>query len=97
MRILRVARARPNFMKAAPLLRALSRTPGAHQTLLHIGQHYDSAMADIFFQQLGMPQPDANREVGSESHTRQTAEIMTRLEPVGLWSVSRTGLSSMEI
>jgi UDP-N-acetylglucosamine 2-epimerase (non-hydrolysing) len=82
MRILHVVGARPNFMKAAPLLRALSAKPGVHQTLIHTGQHYDSAMSDVFFHQLAMPQPDANLEVGSGSHARQTAEIMTRLEPL---------------
>jgi len=82
MHILHVVGARPNFMKAAPLLRALSAKLGVRQTLIHTGQHYDSAMSDVFFQQLGMPQPDANLEVGSGSHARQTAEIVTRLEPV---------------
>lgn len=82
MRILHVVGARPNFMKAAPLLRALSARSGVHQTLIHTGQHYDSAMSDVFFHQLAMPNPDANLEVGSGSHARQTAEIMTRLEPL---------------
>jgi len=81
MHILHVVGARPNFMKAAPLLRALSTKPATRQTLIHTGQHYDSAMSDVFFHQLAMPQPDANLEVGSGSHARQTAEIMTRLEP----------------
>jgi UDP-N-acetylglucosamine 2-epimerase (non-hydrolysing) len=82
MHILHVVGARPNFMKAAPLLRALSAKPAARQTLIHTGQHYDSAMSDVFFHQLAMPQPDVNLEVGSGSHARQTAEIMTRLESV---------------
>lgn len=69
-------------MKAAPLLRALSAKPGVRQTLVHTGQHYDAAMSDVFFAQLEMPQPDMNLEVGSGSHARQTAEIMTRLETV---------------
>jgi len=81
MHILHVVGARPNFMKAAPLLRALSAKPAARQTLIHTGQHYDSAMSDVFFHQLAMPQPDVNLEVGSASHARQTAEVMTRLEP----------------
>jgi UDP-N-acetylglucosamine 2-epimerase (non-hydrolysing) len=80
MHILHVVGARPNFMKAAPLLRALSAKPAARQTLIHTGQHYDSAMSDVFFRQLAMPQPDVNLEVGSGSHARQTAEVMTRLE-----------------
>jgi UDP-N-acetylglucosamine 2-epimerase (non-hydrolysing) len=82
MHILHVVGAQPNFMKAAPLLRALSAKPAARQTLIHTGQHCDSAMSDVFFHQLAMPQPDLNLEVGSGSHARQTAQIMTRLESV---------------
>jgi len=83
MHILHVVGARPNFMKAAPVLRALAArdTP---QTLVHTGQHYDVSMSDVFFQQLGMPAPDFNLAVGSGSHAGQTAEIMIRLEPVVL-------------
>jgi UDP-N-acetylglucosamine 2-epimerase (non-hydrolysing) len=81
MHILHVVGARPNFMKAAPVLRAL-RDRGAPQTLVHTGQHYDANMSDIFFKQLEMPAPDLNLEVGSGSHARQTADIMTRFEPV---------------
>src|SRR6266478_4565669 len=58
MHILHVVGARPNFMKAAPVLRALATHAGVQQTLVHTGQHYDAAMSDVFFQQLGMPQPD---------------------------------------
>lgn len=71
-------------MKAAPVLSALAARPNVRQTLVHTGQHYDAAMSDVFFSQLGMPQPDLNLAVGSGSHARQTAEIMTRLEPVML-------------
>lgn len=70
-------------MKAAPVLRALQQK-GAKQTLVHTGQHGDANMSDVFFSQLGMPQPDVNLEVGFGSHARQTAEIMTRFEPVVL-------------
>jgi UDP-N-acetylglucosamine 2-epimerase (non-hydrolysing) len=84
MHILHVVGARPNFMKAAPVLRALAALKGCKQTLVHTGQHYDANMSDVFFQQLGMPQPDINLEVGSGSHSRQTAEVMTRFEPVVL-------------
>jgi UDP-N-acetylglucosamine 2-epimerase (non-hydrolysing) len=52
------------------------------QTLIHTGQHYDANMSDVFFEQLGIPAPDVNLAVGSGTHARQTAEIMTRLEPV---------------
>lgn len=76
--------ARPNFMKAEPVLRALARRPGIHQPLVHTGQHYDPNMSDVFFQQLGMPVPDINLGVGSGSHAQQTAEIMSRFEAVVL-------------
>jgi UDP-N-acetylglucosamine 2-epimerase (non-hydrolysing) len=52
------------------------------QTLIHTGQHYDANMSDVFFEQLGIPAPDVNLAVGSGTHARQTAEIMTRFEPV---------------
>lgn len=82
MKILHVVGARPNFMKAAPVLRALFRYPELQQKLVHTGQHYDSTMSEVFFDQLAMPKPDYNLEVGSGSHAWQTAEIMTRFEPV---------------
>lgn len=82
MHILHVVGARPNFMKAAPVLRALGNLGGTKQTLVHTGQHYDANMSDVFFSQLEMPAPDVNLGVGSGSHARQTAEIMTRFEPV---------------
>ena len=69
-------------MKAAPVLRALSGRPGIRQTLVHTGQHYDAGMSDIFFRQLGMPEPDVNLAVGSSSQAQQTADVMSRLEPV---------------
>jgi UDP-N-acetylglucosamine 2-epimerase (non-hydrolysing) len=84
MRILHVVGARPNLMKAAPIFRALAKQPRAQQSLIHTGQHYDVNMSGAFFPQLGIPAPDANLEVGSGSHARQTAEIMTRFEPVVL-------------
>jgi UDP-N-acetylglucosamine 2-epimerase (non-hydrolysing) len=71
-------------MKAAPVLRALGNLSGVRQTLVHTGQHYDANMSDVFFSQLEMPAPDVNLEVGSGSHARQTAEIMTHFEPVVL-------------
>ena len=86
MQILHVVGARPNFMKAAPLLRALASRSGVWQTLVHTGQHYDVNMSAVFFQELGMPQPDVNLQVGSSSQARQIAEIMIRIEPVLLES-----------
>ncbi len=82
MHILHVVGARPNFMKAAPVLAALSKCESVRQTLVHTGQHYDASMSDVFFQQLDLPTPDLNLGVGSGSHARQTAEIITRFESV---------------
>src|SRR5579864_8999318 len=82
MHILHVVGARPNFMKAAPVLRALASHSGVRQTLVHTGQHYDSAMSDVFFQQLQMPVPDCNLGVGSGTHAQQTAAVLTAIEPV---------------
>ena len=83
MHILHVVGARPNFMKAAPVLAAF-REYGLRQTLVHTGQHYDAFMSDIFFQQLEIPEPDFNLAVGAGTHATQTAEIMVRFEPVVL-------------
>ncbi|HST12904.1 MAG TPA: UDP-N-acetylglucosamine 2-epimerase (non-hydrolyzing) [Terriglobales bacterium] len=80
MHVLHVVGARPNFMKAAPMMRALDRR-GVQQTLVHTGQHYDANMSDVFFTELGMPAPDVNLGVGSGTHAAQTGEIMTRFEP----------------
>src|SRR6202140_794264 len=82
MHVLHIVGARPNFLKLAPVMRALSRRSSLQQTLVHTGQHYDATMSDVFFTQLNIPAPDVNLEVGSGTHARQTAEIMTRLEPV---------------
>ncbi len=83
MKVLHVVGARPNFMKAAPLLRALS-SRGIAQVLVHTGQHYSANMSDVFFAQLAIPAPNVNLEVGSGSHACQTAEVMARFEPVVL-------------
>jgi len=81
MHILHVVGARPNFMKAAPVLRALSADSGIRQTLVHTGQHYDAAMSQVFFDQLEMPRPDVDLGVGSGTHAGQTARIMIAIEP----------------
>ena len=80
--LLHVVGARPNFMKVAPVLRAARGHPGVTQTLIHTGQHYDAAMSDRFFSDLGLPDPDVNLGVGSGTHAAQTARIMTEFEPV---------------
>lgn len=77
-----VVGARPNFMKMAPILRALAaHQPPLPALLVHTGQHYDTAMSDRLFSDLRLPRPDINLEVGSGSHAVQTAEVMKRFEP----------------
>lgn len=81
--ILIVAGARPNFVKIAPLMRALrSFEYPCELSLVHTGQHYDEAMSGLFFDQLQIPRPDVSLGVGSGSHAWQTAEIMIRFEPI---------------
>ena len=77
--VLHVTGARPNFPKAAPVMAALAEL-GVPQELVHTGQHYDERLSEVFFRQLGMPEPDVNLGVGSGSHGSQTAAIMTCLE-----------------
>jgi len=79
--VISVVGARPNFMKLAPVARALA-TRGARHIIVHTGQHYDPEMSDTFFRDLGLPRPDHALEVGSGSHAHQTATIMERFEPV---------------
>ena len=76
-----VVGARPNFMKAAPVIRAL-RARGVDQRLIHTGQHYDASMSDVFFRDLDLPEPDLNLGVGSGSQAAQTAALMVALEEV---------------
>lgn len=84
MNIVHVVGARPNFMKAAPVVKALAAWPEVRQSIVHTGQHYDANMSDVFFQQLGIPAPDVNLQVGSGSHAQQTAAIMMKFEAVVL-------------
>ena len=80
--VLCVVGARPNFMKMAPILRALAaHQPALPALLVHTGQHYDASMSDKLFADLRLPRPDINLEVGSGSHAVQTAEVMKRFEP----------------
>ncbi len=80
--VLCVVGARPNFMKIAPIMHAFNDgSRPLKASLLHTGQHYDEAMKASFFQQLNIPEPDVDLEVGSGSHAEQTAEIMKRFEP----------------
>src|ERR1700732_2432665 len=72
--------ARPNFVKMAPILEEAGRRPAFQCRLIHTGQHYSAKMSATFFDELGMPAPDVNLEIGSGSHTAQTAGVMLRLE-----------------
>lgn len=90
IKVIIIAGARPNFMKVAPIIRCI-RARGDNPAgngirvsykLVHTGQHYDEKMSDIFFRELGIPAPDINLEVGSGSHAVQTANVMTKFEPV---------------
>ena len=81
--VLCVVGARPNFMKIAPILRALAaHSPALPALLVHTGQHYDADMNDRLFVDLRLPVPDINLEVGSGTHAVQTAEVMRRFEPI---------------
>jgi len=81
MKLLHVVGARPNFPKLAPVLRA-GNGAGVAQVVVHTGQHYDEAMSENFFRDLGIAAPDVNLGVGSDTHAVQTARIMERIEPV---------------
>src|SRR5512146_3355283 len=83
-KIINVCGARPNFMKIAPLMRAYRACPRIKPILLHTGQHYDEKMSDLFFRELGIPQPDINLGVGSGSHAKVVAQIMLDFEKVVL-------------
>ncbi len=81
--VIHVVGARPNYMKVAPLMREMSRHPEKwRQTLVHTGQHYDHQMSQVFFEDLGMPQPDVFLGVGSGSHAEQYARVLQAFEPV---------------
>jgi len=82
-RVCFVVGARPNFMKSAPVHRALAALdPALALTLVHTGQHYDDAMSDVFFRELGLPRPDEFLAVGSGSHAEQTAKALVGVERV---------------
>lgn len=83
MKILHVVGARPNFMKIAPIMKKMAENPRKYEQLLvHTGQHYDENMSQVFFNELNLPRPDVNLEVGSGSHAWQTAQVMLRFEPI---------------
>ena len=81
MKVVCVAGARPNFMKIKPVMDALE-AQGAEVALVHTGQHYDAAMNDVFFDELGIRAPDHFLGVGSGGHAEQTSRVMTAFEPL---------------
>lgn len=83
IRLLHVVGARPNFMKTAPVMKALAaQAPGAEQTLVHTGQHYDDRLSRYLFEDLDLPRPDVNLGIGSGTQAVQTANAMIQLEPI---------------
>ena len=80
--VLLIAGARPNFVKLAPLHRALTVQGKLRSTIVHTGQHYDDSMSGSFFRELEIPAPDVNLDVGPGSHAEQTGAIMIRCEPI---------------
>ncbi len=82
MKVINVVGARPNFVKIASLVNAMRKTPGLSQLLVHTGQHYDESMSHKFFEDLEIPRPDINLEVGSGTQATQTGEILKRFEPI---------------
>ena len=80
MKIHLIAAARPNFMKIAPLYHALKKESWAEPKIVHTGQHYDALMSDVLIQELGMPIPDIQLNVGSGSHGGQTARMLEGIE-----------------
>jgi UDP-N-acetylglucosamine 2-epimerase (non-hydrolysing) len=83
VKILHVVGARPNFIKIAPIVAEMARHPSCfEQVLVHTGQHYDKKMSRVFFDDLDLPRPDINLDVGSGSHAQQTAKVMLAFEPV---------------
>ena len=82
MKIINIVGARPNFMKIAPLMEEYSKYDNIEPLLIHTGQHYDEKMSDLFFRQLGIPEPNLNLGIGSGTHAVQTAEIMKAFEPI---------------
>lgn len=85
MKVINVVGARPNFMKMAPIIQAMSKFPAHFDSLLvHTGQHYDAQMSKSFFEDLKLPRPDIDLGVGSGTHAEQTARVMVEFEKVCL-------------
>jgi len=82
VKIISVVGARPNFMKIAPIIKAVKKKKNLTNILVHTGQHYDKKMSKLFFDELDIPKPDINMEVGSDTHAQQTAKIMMGFEKI---------------
>ena len=88
-RIALIAGARPNFMKIAPIMKAMEQYPEFEIFLIHTGQHYDKNLSDVFFEELGIRRPDVALGVGSGGHAKQTGDVMVAIEGVFLDAQSR--------
>ncbi len=82
MKIINIVGARPNFMKMAPIIKEMNKRQSIEQILVHTGQHYDQKLSHAFFDELGIPKPDINLNIGSDTHTRQVARIMMAFEEI---------------
>lgn len=82
MKIITVVGARPQFIKAAVVSRALKPVTGVQEIIVHTGQHYDDKLSEIFFRELDIPKPDLNIEVGSGTHGAQTGRMLEAIEKV---------------
>jgi len=82
MKIMSIVGARPQFIKIAPLIKAIDKHNSAHHVLVHTGQHYDIELSKIFFEELDIPKPDYNLEIGSDTHARQTGRMMIGIEDI---------------
>src|SRR4029079_5050176 len=80
MKVLSVVGARPQFVKLAPIASALAHR--CEHVIVHTGQHYDESLSDVFFSDLGIPQPDVDLGIGSATHGAQTGAMLSALEPV---------------
>ena len=82
LKIVTVVGARPQFIKSAPVSKFIKSEPDIEEIIVHTGQHYDKNMSDIFFEELGIPEPRYNLGVGSDSHGKQTAKMLEGIEEV---------------
>ncbi len=82
LEVMCVAGARPNFVKLAPIVAALDDHSACEAVIMHTGQHYDAQMSSVFFDELGIRNPDLSLDIGSGSHAVQTAKVMIRMDEV---------------